>query len=91
MQACREFNIQLCERTVIICTGFPIDQRVMAFNTIALELVPPAIADGAAKAIEEVNIVLERSRQGGIAGKIGHLMIPGMIDEEEDRPVPMRP
>jgi len=63
----------------------------MPFNTIALEFVPPAVEDGARKAAEEANIVLERSRECGIEGQIRHLMIPGMIDEEEDRPVPMRP
>ncbi|MBD3648421.1 MAG: hypothetical protein HUJ31_13435, partial [Pseudomonadales bacterium] len=45
----------------------------------------------AAKAAEEANLVLERARETGIDGQIQHLMIPGMIDEEEDRPVPMKP
>ncbi len=63
----------------------------MPFNTIALEFVPPAIEDGAQKAAEEANLVVQRSRECGIGGEIRHLMIPGMIDEEEDRPVPMRP
>lgn len=63
----------------------------MSLNTIALEFVPPAIEAGKQKVKEEANLVLERARETGIEGQIRHLMIPGMIDEEEDRPVPMKP
>lgn len=63
----------------------------MPFNTIALEFVPPTREAGPAKAAEEARLVLERSKEAGIEGQIQHLMIPGMIDEEEDRPVPMKP
>lgn len=63
----------------------------MPFNTIALEFVPPALEDGPEKAAEEARLVRERSREFGMDGEITHLMFPGMIDEEEDRPVPMKP
>lgn len=63
----------------------------MPLKTIALEFVPPAIEGGEQKVREEANLVLERAREAGIDGQIRHLMIPGMIDEEEDRPVPMKP
>lgn len=63
----------------------------MPFNSIALEFVPPAVQDGEQKAMEEAEILLEHLRHFGIEGQIGHLMIPGMIDEEDDRPVPMQP
>lgn len=60
-------------------------------NTIALEFVPPNTEDGREKAIEEVHKVLEHSRACGIEGRIRHLMIPGMIVEDDDRPVEMKP
>ncbi len=63
----------------------------MNMNTIAFELVPPNIDDGKEKAVEEAHKVLEYSREGGMPGRIGHVMIPGLIEEEEDRPVEMKP
>ena len=60
-------------------------------KTIALEFVPPNVEDGPEKAAEEANKVLELSKQFGIDGRIRHLMIPGMIEEDDDRPVEMRP
>jgi len=63
----------------------------MAFNTVALEFVPPPLEGGPAQAREEAHLVLERAAECGIEGQIRHLMIPGMIDEDEDRPVPMKP
>lgn len=59
--------------------------------TIAFELVPPNIDDGEQKAVEEAHKVLEYPGESGMAGRIRHVMIPGMIAEEEDRPVEMKP
>ncbi|MCV7174562.1 mycobacterial-type methylenetetrahydrofolate reductase [Mycolicibacterium sphagni] len=63
----------------------------MPLNTIALELVPPNIDRGAEHARDEAHKVLQLSVQAGIAGRIGHVMIPGMIPEDDDRPVEMKP
>jgi len=60
-------------------------------KTIAFELVPPNIEDGTDKAVEEAHKVLEYSRACGLAGRIRHVMIPGLIAEEDDRPVAMKP
>lgn len=60
-------------------------------NTIALEVVPPNLDAGADKAIEDGRTVAAHARATGLTGRIRHLMIPGIIPEEEDRPVEMRP
>ncbi len=60
-------------------------------KTIAFELVPPNIEDGPEKAVEEAQKVLEYSREFGMEGRIRHVMIPGLIEEEDDRPVQMKP
>jgi len=60
-------------------------------NTIALEFVPPNLEDGAAGAAEEAHKVRQLSRRFGIEGRIRHCMIPGMIEEDPDRPVEMKP
>ena len=63
----------------------------MTFNTIALELVPPNVDRGAEQAIEDAHKLLQLSAKSGIEGRIGHVMMPGLIAEEEDRPVEMKP
>ncbi|MDV3123650.1 mycobacterial-type methylenetetrahydrofolate reductase [Mycobacterium sp. 21AC1] len=63
----------------------------MPLNTIALELVPPNIERGAEYAIDEARKVLALSAEAGIDGRIRHIMIPGMIDEDDDRPIEMKP
>lgn len=63
----------------------------MALNTIALELVPPNVEHGVERALDEAHKVVELSREFGIEGRIGHVMIPGLIEEEDDRPVEMKP
>lgn len=60
-------------------------------NTIALELVPPDLDGGADRAVEEGRKVVENSRAAGMSGQIKHVMIPGMIAEDPDRPVEMKP
>ena len=63
----------------------------MTFNTIALELVPPNVEGGRERALDEAHKVLEFSTAFGLDGRIGHVMIPGLIAEEDDRPVVMKP
>lgn len=63
----------------------------MTLNTIALELVPPNVDRGSEQAVEEARKVLRLSAQTGLDGRIRHVMIPGMIEEDADRPVPMKP
>ncbi|MGA8329706.1 MAG: mycobacterial-type methylenetetrahydrofolate reductase [Mycobacterium sp.] len=63
----------------------------MTFNTIALELVPPNIDRGAEQAVEEARKVVQLAAKSGIEGRIGHVMMPGLIAEDDDRPVEMKP
>jgi hypothetical protein len=63
----------------------------LTLNTIALELVPPNVDRGAEQAIDEAHKVLQLAAKFGIEGRIGHLMMPGLIAEEDDRPIEMKP
>ncbi|MDQ2636397.1 MAG: mycobacterial-type methylenetetrahydrofolate reductase [Actinomycetota bacterium] len=63
----------------------------MTLNTIALELVAPNVDDGHERAREDAHKVLRYSAETGLDGRIGHVMIPGMIEEDDDRPVEMKP
>ncbi|WP_077104230.1 mycobacterial-type methylenetetrahydrofolate reductase [Mycobacterium terramassiliense] len=63
----------------------------MSLNTIALELVPPNVEDGKERALEDATKVVRYSAEFGLEGRIRHVMIPGMIAEDDDRPVPMKP
>lgn len=60
---------------------------VVAFHTVALELVPPNL--DRADHLEEARKVVRLSEESGV--RIGHVMIPGMIDEDAGRPVEMKP
>jgi Mycobacterial methylenetetrahydrofolate reductase len=60
-------------------------------NTIALELVPPDVEKGHERALEDAAKLLQFSKESGIDGRIGHVMIPGMIEEDGDRPLEMKP
>lgn len=60
-------------------------------NTIALELVPPDLEGGAQRAVEEGRKVADNGRATGFIDHIQHVMIPGMIAEDDDRPVEMKP
>jgi hypothetical protein len=62
----------------------------VTLNTIALELVPPNVDGGRERAIEDARKVVQYSAEYGLDGRIRHVMIPGMIAEEDDRPVPMK-
>jgi Mycobacterial methylenetetrahydrofolate reductase len=63
----------------------------LTLNTIALELVPTNVERGAEQAIEDARKVVQLSAEFGLGGRIGHLMMPGLIEEEDDRPVEMKP
>ena len=58
-------------------------------RTVAFELVPPNADRGPVERLEEAHKVTRLAGESGIA--IGHVMIPGMIDEDADRPVDMKP
>jgi hypothetical protein len=63
----------------------------VTLNTIALELVPPNVDRGREYAVEEARKVLRLSAESGLDGQIRHVMIPGMIAEEDDRPIEFKP
>ncbi len=63
----------------------------MTLNSIVLELVPPNVEHGRQKALEEAHKVVQFAEETGIAGRIGHVMMPAMIEEDPDRPVAMKP
>jgi Mycobacterial methylenetetrahydrofolate reductase len=63
----------------------------VTLNTIALELVPPNVDEGRERALQDARKVVQYSAQSGLDGQIRHVMIPGMIAEDDDRPVPMEP
>jgi len=62
----------------------------VTLNTVALELVPPNVEDGRDRAVEDARKVVRFSAEFGLEGRIRHVMIPGMIAEEDDRPVAMK-
>jgi len=63
----------------------------VTLNTIALELVPPNCDEGRERALEDARKVVRYSAESGLDGQLRHVMIPGMIAEEDDRPVAMKP
>ncbi|TLH49577.1 hypothetical protein C1S80_28100 [Mycolicibacterium aubagnense] len=65
--------------------------RVVTLNTIAFELVPPNIERGPQFAVDEAHKVLLNAAAVGLEGRIRHVMIPGMIEEDGDRPIEMKP
>ncbi len=60
-------------------------------QTVAFELVPPYLAAGAEHAAAEGRKLTEQCRASGLDGHVRHVMIPGMIAEDSDRPVEMKP
>ena len=60
-------------------------------STVALEMVAPNTDRSLGEQLEEARKVARISAEAGIADRIGHVMIPGMIDEDADRPVEMKP
>lgn len=63
----------------------------MTLNTVALELVPPNVADGRDRALQDARKLVRFAGEYGLDGLIRHVMIPGMIAEDDDRPVAMQP
>ena len=63
----------------------------MPLNTIALELVPPNLERGVQYPVDEARKVLALAAETGIEGRIQHVMIPGMIDEDDDGAIEMKP
>jgi hypothetical protein len=63
----------------------------VTLNTIALELVPPNEERGREQALEDAHKVVRCSAETGLGGRIRHVMIPGMIEEDDDRPIEMKP
>ena len=63
----------------------------MTLNTVAIELVPPNTDRSRADQLEEARKVRRLAAESGLADRIRHVMIPGMIDEDADRPVEMKP
>lgn len=61
----------------------------MPFNTVALELVPPNVDRDREQRLGEARKVMRLSAESDV--RIGHVMIPGMIDEDAGRPVEMKP
>ena len=67
------------------------EKNRVTLNTIALELVPPNADEGRERALEDARKVVQYSAESGLQGRLRHVMIPGMIAEDDDRPVPMKP
>lgn len=63
----------------------------MPLNTVALEFVPPNTDRSADEVLEEAHKVARFSAETGLTGRIRHVMIPGMIAEDDDRPIEMKP
>jgi len=63
----------------------------MTLATIAVELVPPNVEDGPERMLDEAHKVRTHAATFGLDGRIGHIMIPGLIEEDDDRPVVMKP
>ncbi|TGD88328.1 hypothetical protein BayCH28_11285 [Mycolicibacterium sp. CH28] len=63
----------------------------MPLNTVALELVPPNTDRSPDEILAEARKVVRLSAETGLQGRIRHVMIPGMIAEDDDRPIEMKP
>lgn len=63
----------------------------MTLRTIALELVPPNVERGHEQALADAQKVLKASSESGLDGVLRHVMIPGMIEEDDGRPIEMKP
>ena len=62
---------------------------IVPFNTVAYEMVPPNIERSHDERLDEARKVMKLSAETGVP--VRHVMIPGMIDEDADRPVEMKP
>lgn len=62
-----------------------------ALRTVAIELVPPELDGGAGGAAAEGCAAVELCHRHGLAEHVRHVMIPGIIAEDSDRPVALPP
>jgi Mycobacterial methylenetetrahydrofolate reductase len=69
----------------------PMRSNPLTLNTIAVELVPTNAERGTEQAIDDARKVVQLAAEFGLDGRIGHLMMPGLIEEEDDRPIEMKP
>ena len=58
-------------------------------KTVALEFVPPSAEAGLPRLLEEAEHVATLLRRTGIDRRVNALLVPGMIAEDSDRPVPL--
>ena len=58
-------------------------------GTIALEFVPPDAAAGIVRAEEETARIAELLESSGLGTRLNALLVPGMIVEDDDRPIPL--
>jgi hypothetical protein len=58
-------------------------------SNVVLEFVPPDAQEGKQRARDEAAHVLELIRASGLDGRIDSLLVPGLIHEDDDRPVPL--
>jgi len=58
-------------------------------GTVALEFVPPDRARGAEHAVRGAERVRELLASAGLLARVNALLIPGMIPEDDDRPIPL--
>jgi hypothetical protein len=65
--------------------------NLVSLHTIAFELVPPNVELGREQALEDARKLLRCTAEVGLEGRIRHVMIPGMIEEDDDRPREMKP
>jgi hypothetical protein len=63
----------------------------MPLNTVALELVPPNLDRDADHVRAEAAKIIGLATRSGILRDIRHVMLPGMIAEDDDRPIDMKP
>lgn len=63
----------------------------MPLNTVALELVAPNTDHTDEQVLEEARKVVKFAAETGLTGTLRHVMIPGMIEEDGDRPIEMKP
>lgn len=63
----------------------------MPLNTVALELVAPNTDRTDEQVLEEARKVVKFAAETGLTGTLRHVMIPGMIEEDGDRPIEMKP
>ena len=65
--------------------------NTVPLHTVAVELVPPNADRSPDEQLEEARKIALLSAEAGIADRIGHVMIPGMIEEDADRPFELKP